>query len=150
MDFITSLFDMDFAALVPELEALLGSLRPALTVALLAGPIVLLALGLLYLFLSPPEANYRFGFRTYFGMGSVEAWRFSQKIAGIAYGGVGLVLLIVMIVTATGFGGKDAFQMAETAIICLLWQVGAVLFAQLAVAILAGVFFRADGSRRRE
>ena len=150
MDFITGLFDMDFAALVPEMDAVLGIIRPALAVTLLAGPIILLVLGLLYLLLAPPEANYRFGYRTYFGMGSVEAWRFSQRIAGIAYGVVGLVLLIVMIVTVKGLGGKDFFQMAETAIRCLLWQGGAALFAQLVVAILAGVFFRADGSRRIE
>ena len=149
MDFITGLFDMDFGALVPEMDTILVSVRAVLTLAVLAGPIALLVLGVLYLFLAPPEANYRFGFRTYFGMGSVEAWRFSQKIAGLAFGGIGLILLVVMIVVVTGFGGKDAFAMAQTAFICLCCQAGLVLLARLTVAILAAVFFTADGGRRR-
>lgn len=149
MDFITGLFDMDFAALVPEVNVLLGTVRTVLTLAVLAGPIILLVLGALYLFAAPKEANYKFGFRTYYGMGGVEAWRFSQKIAGLAFGALGAVLLIVMIIIVIGFGGKDAFQMAQTAITCLLWQAGLVLLARLTVAILAWVYFDADGSRRR-
>ena len=149
MDFITGLFDMDFAALVPEMDAVLGTVRTVLTLAVLAGPIAMLVLGVLYLFLAPPEANYKFGFRTYFGMGGVEAWRFSQKIAGLAFGGLGMILLIIMIIVVVGFGGKDAFQMAQTALTCLFWQAGLVLVARLTVAILAAVFFTADGSRRR-
>lgn len=149
MEFITQIFDFDFAALVPDIGAMLTSIRTWLTLAVLAGPVILLALGLLYLFAAPPEANYRFGFRTYFGMGSVEAWQFSQKIAGMAFGGLGLVLLIVMIVVVVGFGGKDAFQMAQTAITCLLWQAGLALLARLTVTVLAAVFFTADGGRRK-
>lgn len=150
MDFITSLFEMDLGALVPKLDVFLGSIRTVLTLAVLAGPIILLVLGVLYLFVSPPEANYKFGFRTYFGMGSVEAWRFSQRIAGLAFGCLGLVLLIVMIVVVAGFSGKDAFAMAEAAVTCLLWQAGLTLIARLTVAILAAVFFTANGGRRRE
>ena len=150
MELITGLFNMDFTALVPKLERILGSIRPVMTLALLVGPLALLVLGLLYLFLTPPEANYKFGFRTYFGMGSEEAWKFSQRMAGLIFGGLGIVLLIAMIIVTVGFGGKDAFQIVRAAVISLLWQVGAVCLARLAVGILAAVFFNADGSRRRE
>ena len=149
MDFITSLFDMDFASLVPELDTVLGIIRPVLTLLLLAGPIALVVLGALYLFKAPKQANYKFGFRTYFGMGSTEAWQFTQKIAGLAYGGLGAILLIVMIIVTICFGGKNAHQIASTAITCLLWQLGLILAVHLAVAILARMFFNADGSRRR-
>jgi len=150
MDLITGLFDMDFAALVPEMSAVLGTVRTLLILAVLAGPIAMVVLGALYLFAAPTEANYKFGFRTYFGMGSVEAWRFSQKIAGLAFGGLGVILLIVMIIVVIGFGGKDAFRIAQTAITCLCWQAGLVLVARLTVAVLAGVFFTADGGRRQK
>ena len=149
MDFITGLFDMDFAALVPEMGAMLGFIRVALSLLLLAGPLSMLILGVMYLFMAPPEANYKFGFRTYFGMGSVEAWRFSQKIAGIAFGCLGLILLVIAIIVDLGFIGKDTYQVASAAITCLLWQVGLALAARLAVGILAAVFFTADGGRRR-
>lgn len=150
MDFITGLFDMDFAALVPEMEALLGFVRVILSLLMLAGPLSMLVLGVLYLFAAPPEANYKFGFRTYFGMGSVEAWKFSQKIAGIAYAGLGLILLIIMLIVTISFGGKDSFQITCAAITALLWQVGLALAARLTVGILAAVYFTADGSRRRQ
>ena len=150
MDFIKGLFDMDFGSLVPEMDTILGIIRPLLTLLLLAGPIALLTLGLLYLFKAPKEANYKFGFRTYYGMGSTEAWQFTQKIAGLAYGGLGALLLIIMIIVTICFGGKNAYQMASTAITCLLWQVGLVLAAHLTVAILARMYFNADGSRRKE
>ena len=150
MDFITGLFDMDFAALVPEMEALLGFVRVILSLLMLAGPLSMLVLGVLYLFAAPPEANYKFGFRTYFGMGSMEAWKFSQRIAGIAYAGLGLILLIIMLIVTISFGGKDSFQITSAAITALLWQVGLALAARLTVGILAAVYFTADGSRRRQ
>ena len=149
MDFITGLFDMDFAALVPEMDTLLGVVRVILSLLLLAGPLAMLILGVLYLFMAPPEANYKFGFRTYFGMGSVEAWRFTQKIAGLAYAGLGLILLVIMLIVTISFVGKDSFQITSIAITALIWQVVLVLLARLAVGVLAAVFFTAKGYRRR-
>lgn len=149
MDLITGLFNMDFTALVPNLNTMLGLIRFLLSLLLLAGPISMLILAFLYLFMAPPEANYKFGFRTYFGMGSVEAWRFSQRMAGIAYGGLGLLLLVIAILVDLSFIGANTYQVASRAMVCLLWQVGLVAAARLAVSILCAVFFTADGSRRR-
>ena len=149
MDLITGLFNMDFTALVPNLNTMLGLIRFLLSLLLLAGPISMLILAFLYLFMAPPEANYKFGFRTYFGMGSVEAWRFSQRMAGIAYGGLGLLLLVIAILVDLSFIGANTYQVASRAMVCLLWQVGLVAVARLAVSILCAVFFTADGSRRR-
>jgi len=150
MDFISKLLDMDFGAMVPPLDTVLTGIRIVLSVFLLAGPVIMLLLGGAYLLLAPPEANYRFGFRTYFGMGSVEAWKYSQKVAGIAFAAVGLILTVIMIVVISDFGDMDAFQMAETTLTYLLWQAGAALLVRLVVAILCAVFFNPDGTRRRE
>ena len=50
MDFLKNLLgDFDPAALVPDLEALFNNLDGALRVVVLAGPLCLLGLGLLYL-----------------------------------------------------------------------------------------------------
>ena len=121
-----------------------------LTILLLVGPLAMMILGALYLRFAPPEANYKFGFRVYFGMGSVEAWKYAQKMAGIAFWVVGFVLTVAMIVVAVGFGSQDAFQMAQTALICLLWQVGAAILVRLVVGILCAIYFNPDGTRRGE
>ena len=99
IDSIKSLMDgFDPAALLPDLGELFGSLSALCRFAVMIGPVIMLVLGLAYLFLSPREANYYFGYRCYFGMGSVQAWRFTQRIAGMLFGGVGLILTIVMYV----------------------------------------------------
>ena len=47
----------DPAALLPELDSLLGALTVVIRFAVLVGPVVLLVLGLGYLFAAPREAN---------------------------------------------------------------------------------------------
>ena len=64
---------------------------------------LLFLLGLVYLFLTPKEANHYIGYRCYFGMGSVNAWRFTQRLAGIVFGSLGLILGSVMLLTVASF-----------------------------------------------
>ena len=101
---IKSVMDgFDPASLLPDLSKVFGSLVGVCRVAVMIGPVIALILGLAYLFLAPKEANYYFGYRCYFGMGSVRAWRFTQRIAGMILGGLGLILTVIMaIVTALG------------------------------------------------
>ena len=122
----------DPAALLPELDSIFSGLATVCRVAVLAGPIVLLVLGLAYLFFSPKEANYYFGYRCYYGMGSVQAWRFTQRMAGMVLGGLGLVLTGVMLVVSGGFAGMEVMDMVWRAAVCLIWEavlsVAAILF----------------------
>ena len=151
MDKITAIFEsLDFAKLLPQMDRLLGVILTVARVAVLIGPIVMVVLGLWYFFLPPKEANHRAGFRTYFGMGSVEAWQFTQKLAGIAVGGAGLVLGVVMIFISVGFGGKDLMVVAESAIRCLIWQAVIALVVYLGVSVTAAILFDAKGDRRKE
>ena len=148
---IKSLMDgFDPAALLPDLSDLFGSLATLCRFAVMIGPVVLLALGLAYLFLSPREANYYFGYRCYFGMGSVQAWRFTQRISGMLFGGVGLILTIVMYVISGGFAGMEITQMVWKAAGCLAWQVGITLALTLLINFLAFFFFDAKGNPRRK
>ena len=150
MDIIMKLLDIDFAKFVPDLTGLLENVRSLVTFAVLIGPVVLLILGLIYFFIPPNEANHRFGFRTYFGMGSVEAWRFTQKIAGMVFGVLGIVLLVVMLIVIAGFGGKDHFQMVNTTVTCLIWQAALALVARIFVSVLAAVVFDRNGYPRNK
>lgn len=148
---IKSLMDgFDPAALLPDLSDLFGSLATLCRFAVMIGPVVLLVLGLAYLFLSPKEANYYFGYRCYFGMGSVQAWRFTQRVAGMLFGGVGLILTIVMYVISGGFAGMEITQMVWKAAGCLAWQVGITLALTLLINFLAFFFFDAKGGPRRK
>ena len=147
---IKSLMDgFDPAALLPDLSDLFGSLATLCRFAVMIGPVVLLVLGLAYLFLSPREANYYFGYRCYFGMGSVQAWRFTQRMAGILFGGVGLILTIVMYVISGSFSEVEVTDMVWKAAGCLAWQAVIALVLTFLVNFLAFFFFDAKGGPRR-
>ena len=147
---IKSLMDgFDPAALLPDLSDLFGSLATLCRFAVMIGPVVLLILGLAYLFLSPREANYYFGYRCYFGMGSVQAWRFTQRMAGILFGSVGLILTIVMYVISGGFAEMEVTDMVWKAAGCLAWQAVIALVLTFLVNFLAFFFFDAKGGPRR-
>ena len=140
----------DPAALLPELSDVFGSLATVCRVAVMIGPIVLLVLGLAYLFLSPKEANYYFGYRCYFGMGSVHAWRFTQRLAGILYGGLGLVLVILMFLISGSFAGMEVTDMVWKAVDCLIWQAVAVVLATLIINLSAAARFDRKGEFRKK
>lgn len=139
----------DPTVLLPDLSGLFGSLETVCRVAVMIGPILLLVLGLAYLFLSPKEANYYFGYRTYFGMGSVHAWRFTQRFAGITLGGLGLILTIVMFVISGSFIKMDVMDMVWKAVDCLVWEAVLALLANVAIALAAFFLFDRKGEYRK-
>lgn len=149
MELISNLFDMDLSKLVPDLPVFLGFVHTLLVLAVLIGPILLVVLGAFYLFKPAPEANFKYGFRTYFGMGSIEAWQFSQRIAGLIFGGLGALLLIIMFIVVLTFIGKDLFRIAGTAIVCLIIQAVLALAARVTISVLCWKYFDKDGNRRK-
>ena len=100
-DFKGLMDGFDPAALLPNLDTVLGKLALIARIAVLVGPAAMVIMGLTYLFLSPKEANHYLGYRCYYGMGSVEAWQFTQRLAGIVWGAMGLVLGVVMLVLSS-------------------------------------------------
>ena len=148
---IKSLLDgVDPAALLPDLSGLLGSLETVCRWAVMIGPVILLVMGLMYLFLSPKEANYYFGYRTYFGMGSVHAWRFTQRIAGVILGGLGLILTVIMLVISGGFGKMEVMDMVWKAVSCLVWEAVLALLANITIAGAAATTFDRNGEYRKK
>lgn len=142
---ITTLMDK----LIPVLEALLTDLHTWLTVAVVLGPVLLLTIGLLYFFLPPKEANHRFGYRTYFGMGSVRAWKFTQRVAGMVWGVLGLGLTIAMVIVYLVNRGEPIDAYAWSILIALLVQVGLVVLGWLGIEATVFVCFDRKGNRRR-
>ncbi len=140
--------NFDPATLLPDLTNLAGIVAFLTRIALLAGPIVLLVLGLAYFLVSPREANYHFGYRCYFGMGSEEAWRFTQRLAGMVWAALGLVLTVVMLFITGSFGGKDVMDVISSGVNCLLWEIGLTLLSCLAVNIVVALRYNRSGDRR--
>lgn len=150
-DSIKEMMDaFDPAALLPDLAVLGDMVASIARVAVLVGPIVLLAMGLAYLFLSPKEANYRFGYRCYYGMGSVEAWRFTQRTAGLVWGGLGIALTVVMLVISGGYAGKEILEVVDSAVTCLIWEVVLTVVSCVVINLTVMLRFSGNGGLRKK
>ena len=149
IDSIKELMDgFDPAALLPELDTVFGKIELVCRIAVMIGPVLLILLGLTYLFLAPKEANHYLGYRCYFGMGSVQAWRFTQKLSGIVLGGLGLVLTVVMVFMMMSFRGMEVQAMLWRAVKCLIWEAVLALLANLAINAAAFFLFDSHGDFR--
>ena len=150
-DAVKALMDnFDPASLLPDLSTVFGWMELACRIAVLIGPIVLAVLGIAYLFFSPKEANYYFGYRTYFGMGSVQAWRFTQRLSGIVLGLLGLAMTGVMLVLSGSFAGMEVMDMVWLALKCLGVEAVLALIANIAVALAAMLRFDRKGEYRNK
>lgn len=151
MDELTALFEnFDLKNYLPKLDTLWGTVETLLRIFVMAGPLILLGLGLWYFLAPPKEANHRAGFRTLWGMGSVEAWQFTQKAAGIAFSVLGFVLTVVMALLCNGYRNMTPDEMILSAAKSLLWQLGLVVVCTLVLHILALILFDWKGVRRSE
>ncbi len=151
LESIKGLLDgFDPAALLPDLEGIFGSLATVCRLAVMIGPIVILILGLSYLFFAPKEANYYFGYRCYFGMGSIYAWRSTQRLAGLLFTGLGLVLTIVMFFLTAGFSAMAVTDMLWKALGCMVWEAGLTLAVTLGINLSIAFRFNRKGEHRRK
>ncbi len=142
--------NFDPAALLPEINGIVGVVRTVCTVAILVGPIVLLGMGIAYLLFAPREANYYFGYRTTFGMGSVSAWRHTQRVAGFLFGGLGAVLTLIMLLISLTLSGREPMVMVTLALECLIWEAVLVVIAVLSINSIAAFTFDFKGNKRRK
>lgn len=139
---------VDIAKLLPNIEAILAHMGSIARIALLLGPAVVLFLGLHYFLLAPKEANYTTGYRFFWGMASVESWKFMQQTAGIIWSLLGMGLLIAMGIT----GG----ELEEMALMDVLWvvvrrvalQAGLTLASCIVIDLIVFARFDRKGKRR--
>ena len=141
--------NFDPAALLPDLTTVVGKVEFITRIAVMVGPVVLLVLGILYFFAAPKEANYRFGYRCYFGMGSEEAWRFTQRFAGLVWSVLGLVLTVVMLIITGSFAGNPIMDIIGKGAKCLLWEAGLILVSILGINLTAMLCYDRKGLRRK-
>ncbi len=154
MDFqienIKQLMDgLDITALFPKLQSVLDWGILLCRLAMLVGPIVMLALGLQYFFAAPKKANYSVGYRTRWGMGSVKAWRFTQRLAGIVWGGVGILLTLVMLILVLVYAKLPLGELVWKCLWCLVWQVAIMGLSCLVINTIVLLRYDKDGKRRK-
>ena len=140
----------DPAALLPDLTSVFGKIELLCRIAVVIGPIILLIMGLSYLFFAPKEANHYFGYKCYFGMGSVQAWRFTQRFSGIVLGVLGLILCGVMFFLSTGFHEMEVPDMVWRSVVCLFWQAILAAVALESINLTAMFLFDRKGVFRRQ
>lgn len=140
--------NFDPAALLPDLSNMMGTVDLLLRLAVLAGPIIVLVLGLCYFLLPPKEANHSFGYRFFWGMNSMEAWRFMQKLAGLIWAALGLILTVVMFFICSSFQSLETMDMVWRAVQCVLWELGLMVAACLGIDITMVVLYDSKGNRR--
>ena len=81
-------------------------------------------------------------------MGSVQAWRFTQRLSGIVLGGLGLILTVVMLVISGKFPGMDINDMVWLALKMLIIEGVLALVANAAIGIAAMARFDRKGEFR--
>lgn len=142
--------DFDISKLLPDLGTMLGKVDLVLRIGVLLAPLVILALGLLYFLTPPKEANHSFGYRFYWGMSSVESWRFTQKLAGAVWSVLGFVMLLVMALLCSSFKGMEAMAMVEKAVKYLFWELILIAVSCIAIDVTVMVLFDSKGVCRSE
>lgn len=137
--------DLSLEKYMPKLDNVLDRMQWLIEWAVKVGPICILALGLIYMLLPPKEANRYFGFRTYFGMGSISAWFFTQRVSGALMTIVGLSLYLIANSAVKTFGSMDIMEMSEKAIDLMKGQVISLLVIYVVMFLLTFVMFNRKG-----
>ena len=142
--------EFDFANFMPELDGILGWIDLFVRICVLAAPAALLFFGLWWLVLPPKEANHSAGYRCYFGMGSVDAWRFTQKLAGTIWTALGVGLLAIALLISNRFPDMEPMAMVYKAITCILWQIGLSAVVCLMINLVVTIRYDRKGDLRSE
>ena len=151
IDSIKEMMDgFDPAALLPQIDSIVDWVKLICRLAVMVGPIALVLAGLSYLLLAPKEANYYFGYRTAFGMGSVAAWRHTQKVAGWMFAGVGLVLTVIMLMVCVTFGGLEPMTAFWRAAKCMIAEAVIALIVVLSINSVAAFTYDYKGNKRKK
>lgn len=151
LDALMAIFsEFDVAAFLPKLDTLLGWVEMILRLLVMAGPLLMLGFGLLYLLAPPKEANYSVGWRFWWSMASLDAWQFTHRWAGIVWSALGLLLTLIMAFVCNAFRRMAPMDMVWAAAKSVLWELGLMGAACLGINIAVMAVFDKDGFRRSD
>ena len=140
----------DLAAFLPKMDSVLGWVETVLRLCVMAGPLMILGFGLLYLISPPKEANYVLGYRFWWSMASLDAWQFTHRLAGWIWAPMGLLLTLIMALICNGFRRMEPMDMAFCAAKCILWELVLIGLSCLVINVIVVAVFDRHGFRRNE
>ena len=146
----TTTNEFDLGTLLPGVGSVVGLVQALLVIAMLAGPLLQMGFGLLYWFKPPQEANHSLGYRCWWGMASLDAWRFTQQLAGKIFTIMGGVLTLAAIVMAIVINGFELMPMAMWAAVCMICELVLIGLACVAINVVVILKFDRYGYRRRD
>ena len=135
-DLLSLLQDFDIANFLPEPDKFLRSLVGWTRLMILAGPVVLLVLGLWYLYGPAGEVRNTVGLRIFHVGDNPKAWRYAKKLAGAAYTALGGGLTVVMLVVSLFFSGKRGMGMITVALICVILELLLLIGTWIVINVL--------------
>ena len=139
---------IDFAELLPDISNLLNFAGPVARVLMLCGSFIMLAFGLYCLMIAPKEATYLAGYRFFWGMGSVESWRFMQRTAGVVFTVLGLGSAVYMALYTRYVFELPLMDMMLAAAMYIALQAGVALVACLLTNLAVMIRYDLKGRRR--
>lgn len=142
--------ELDFSRYLPDLDAFLAGISQFLRILVMVGPLAIFGLGLFYFLAAPKEANHSIGYRFRYGMAKARSWQFMQRLAGIVFSVLGLVLTVVMAIQCVGLKELTPTKMAIEAGKLILWQIAGVSVAILGINVTVVVIFDSEGNRRSD
>lgn len=140
--------NLDIAALLPDIMEVMNGIVLLARIALFATPLILLGFGLYYFLISPREANYTSGYRCYWGMGSEEAWRYTQKLAGVLWTLAGVTMTLGVVLLSYRFPAMEPTDVLWKIISCLVFQGAIVLILRVLIYVIVMFRFDRKGNRR--
>ncbi len=151
MDALGKLFeDFDIAAFLPELGTFMGWVELFLRICVMAGPLAILGFGMLYLLAPPKEANFALGYRFWWSMASLDAWRYTHRLVGVVWAVLGLVLTVVLALICNSFRRMAAMDMVFWALGCIIGELVIIGASCIFVNVRVMKTFDKDGFRRSE
>ncbi|MBQ8768196.1 MAG: SdpI family protein [Oscillospiraceae bacterium] len=151
LDALMAIFsEFDVAAFLPQLDTLMGWVEMFLRLLVMAGPLLMLLFGLVYLLAPPKEANYSLGWRFWWSMASLDAWQFTHLWAGRVWSGLGLLLTLIMAFVCNAFRRMEPMEMVWAAAKSIVWELVLMGIACLAINIAVMAVFDKDGFRRKD
>ena len=139
---------IDFAELLPDINQILSIVAPTAKVLMMVGSFIMLAFGLYCLMIAPREATYLAGYRFRWGMGSVQAWRFMQRCAGVIFLVLGLGCAVYMALHTRDVDDLALMDLLTTAAMYIILQIAVATAGCLLTNLAVILRYDLKGNRR--